>query len=172
MSAANPEYRGNNRVVGQSVENALDQTIHPAYLRDGLLIDIWHEGTRCIPTQHGWKPVASRPDYAGVLPGGRAVCFDAKHCAERRYRHNKKRLHQLSDLWKVHIAGGLAGILVVNWELERGWWLLPQTEWMHQEFTSTILEPGEAVVEVGKLDGWGWLPDWLTTARQAEGIIR
>lgn len=158
----------NNRTIGLSVENALDQQIHPHYLRDGLIADIWHEGTRCIPTRNGWKPVESRPDYAGVLPGGRSVCFDAKHCSERRYRHSKERLHQLRAIWNVHAAKGLGGILVVNWDIESAWWLLPQPEWADEQFTSTVLEPGEAVIAVPKFDSWSWLPDWLAAATSTE----
>lgn len=157
----------NSRVIGKTLESLLDDTIHQTYRIDGRIWAIWHEGTRCIPTRSGWKPVDSRPDYAGVLPGGRFVCFDAKHCQEKRYRHSDKRLHQLRDLWAVHEAGGLAGILVVNLGTEMAWWLLPQPEWGDMQFTSVALEPDGNIVavRVPRATGyWDFVPDWLEAA--------
>lgn len=164
----------NARIIGLSLENTLDQMVHPTYLREGLLADVWHEGQRGIWTKDGLKPVDSRPDYGGVLPGGRYFVMDAKVSAEARYRHNKKRLHQLWDLWNAHRSGGLAGILVVNWELERGWWLIVQPEWEREEFTSTLLGDPERTREVPPhpMFEHEFMPDWLMAARQAEGSIR
>lgn len=160
----------NSRIIGQSVETALDQLVHPAYARDGLAL-VWHEGTRAIHTRQGWKPIDSRPDYAGVLiDSGRAICFDAKHCADRHYRHSADRLHQLRAIWQVHNAGGLAGILVVNWEAERAWWLRPEPEWEYEHGFKVALEPGIAVVKVPAhpMFEHEFIPDWLAAVQGEE----
>lgn len=161
----------NNRTVGASVENALDRLVHPIYKREGLA-QIHHEGTRCIPTRNGWKPVDSRPDYAGMLIGsGRSITFDAKHCADMRYHHDTtKRAHQLIDLWDDHRAGGIAGILVVNWGLDSAWWILPQPEWEMGSFTGTMLGDPARTLEVPPMADYcgEFIPDWLTAALSIE----
>ena len=149
------------RIVGQSLESTLD-LVHDLYRRERLAL-VWHEGTRAIPTQRGWKPVDSRPDYAGLLFGsGRALAFDAKHCAARRYHHPQKREHQLRKLWDVHEAGGLAGLLVVNLADEMAWWLPPQPEWALGEFTSTVLGEYRRTLPVGCHGRFHeFVPNWL-----------
>lgn len=163
----------NNHIVGQSVENALDQLVHPAYLRARDLVDVWHEGTKSIYSRKGWKPQESRPDYAGILPGGRFVSFDAKHCAGERYHHPKDRAHQLVDLWNAHEGEALAGILVVNWQRERAWWLVPQPGWSMGTFTPTDLplEGSPLALRVpAHPDFSEFLPNWLAAAMAAERL--
>lgn len=161
----------NARAIGESLENLLDVTVHQLYRRTRFA-DMHHQGTICIPTQRGWTPIDSRPDYAGLTmpncPLGRGlhIEIDAKHCLDSRYRHSKKRLHQLSILWDVHQAGGIAGILVANLRIEAAWWLVPQVEWAREEFISTPLlaEGSPEAVVVPRADYGEFVPDWLTTA--------
>ena len=158
----------NARIIGKSLEDLLDQTVHEAYRRAGQA-DIWHQGTVCIPTRRGWQPIESRPDYSGLLIGsGQHVEFDAKHCLERRYRHSTKRLHQLRILWNVHQKGGIAGILVANLEADAAWWLRPRPEWAREEFQSTVLglEPWSIPVPCHTAF-WSFVPDWLPVAVEA-----
>lgn len=78
-----------------------------------------------------WGPPGP-PDFTGVLPGGRAVTFDAKESNLRpSWSFSLLQRHQAMDLEAWHLAGGLAflalrttqGPFVALWEVfGPRWW--------------------------------------------------
>lgn len=135
---------------------------------------VWHNGLKAEVrngkggAQYLTHLVKSRPDYEGVLTdlGGRHVAFDAKHTQEITYHHDRRRLHQLRDLWDIHEAGGIA-FLLVSWNLERYWLCWPEPGWsMTKPYTVKLPEMSpDRGIEV-PTGGSYKLPDWLSTLEE------
>lgn len=158
-----------NRQRGESLEETL-QWQHNQYAANHRAL-IYHNGTQ--GKVRGGKTILakSRPDYSGILTsmGGRYCSFDAKMVATMTYRHDARRPHQLSDLYQVHAAGGIA-FLLVSVNLERFYILWPQSEWQFGKRVAVKL--GDVCgagtgVEVPLAGGYS-LPDWLQVIEQKE----
>lgn len=138
------------RLQGKRAEAAVE-FMADRYRQAGVAT-IWRQGTIAIPTRGGWKPINSLPDFGGVIHGkGRAVAFDVKSTTKPTYRHSKTRAHQLEHLWKVHEAGGLAGLLIeyigeTGASMRHGYfdsvwyWLWPTKAWEYGDSMSIKLE--------------------------------
>jgi len=114
------------------------------------------------------------PDYAGVIAGwepstlgtSRAVCFDAKDCAEPRWPYSKLEPHQAEtfDAWVA--AGGLAFVAL---RLRgRGWvlsWSLLGPLWHAYTAREGKAKSGEAGIDPldheGRALPMPTLGDWL-----------
>ncbi len=128
---------------------------------------VWHNGTR--GEIHGGRAVLvkSRPDYDGILTSmaGRHVSFDAKVTASWTYHHDRKRLHQLVDLFDVGRAGGLA-FLLVSLDLERFFLVWSDSSWVdpknyHVDLRRIAIGENRIGIEVPVGVEYK-LPDWLT----------
>lgn len=62
------------------------------------------------------------PDFVGVLRGGQALAFDAKHTALARFGFSNIPRHQALDLGAVSRHGGVAGIAL---KMENGQYWVP-----------------------------------------------
>lgn len=54
---------------------------------------------------------ASQTDYTGVLKGGRAVCFEAKHTMTDRVTQDRVEPHQTEDLNEKEALGALCFVM-------------------------------------------------------------
>lgn len=158
-----------NHQRGAALEDTLNWQ-HNLYASQGRAL-IYHNGTQ--GKVRGGKTILakSRPDYAGILTslGGRYCSFDAKMSATMTYHHDRRRAHQLVDLWDVHAAGGIA-FLLVSLQMERFFLLWPQAFWQRGEFSSVKLNEIRVTglgVEVPLAGGYS-LPDWLQVIEQEE----
>ena len=112
--------------------------------------------------------VKSRPDFEGVLTcmQGRHVAFDAKVVSTMRYRHENRRMHQLADLYDVHIAGGIAFLLVaVN--LEDFFIVWPHSVWGRAKFSVDL-----GLCQRVPINGNYRLPDWLSIVQEPGREVR
>ena len=123
----------------------------------------WHNGTQGKIVHGQAILIRSRPDYSGILSalGGRYCAFDAKMTAYLLYRHDRKRLRQLKDLWDVHEAKGIA-FLFVSLNLERHFLVWPQPSWAYGDPFSIRLDQLDGRgVEVPRSGGYQ-LPDYVS----------
>lgn len=141
--------------------------------REAGIATLWQQGTIAIPTRSGWKPINSLPDFGGVLHGsGRAIAFDVKSTTKPRYTHPKSRSHQLQHLWKVHAAGGVAGLLI-QWldnhpdrQIESWYWAWPQPSWQDGQSLAVVMSlESSKRIGVWRISDWGEvyesMPDFL-----------
>jgi len=149
---------------GAALEELLEWK-HNAYRANNQAV-VWFNGTKA--SVRGGRVIMeqSRPDFEGVLRGGRHVAFDAKHVMVPEYRHDRRRAHQLRDLWEVHEAGGVA-FLLVSVRLDDFYLLWPAYEWRddkpyHVHLDALASWEGARVPVAG---GYG-LPDWLEIVRK------
>jgi penicillin-binding protein-related factor A (putative recombinase) len=153
-----------SRTKGNALELRMDW-VHRDYLQRGLA-KIRHQGTIAEFHNGRWTPRESLPDYGGALKGGRCVSFDAKHISGFKYSHPKGRMHQCNHMLDIHEMGGLAFILVVSDDVERGWAVRPQDFWAADRGWSLHLDAAtdELAIEVPCWrDAVGlYVPDWIT----------
>ena len=65
----------------------------------------------------------SKPDFSGVLPGGRHIVFECKATLEKSRFDHKALLtdHQREHLLKAHEYGALAGVYVLDGQQRKFW---------------------------------------------------
>lgn len=159
-----PILRLTPQQAGAQLESAVEW-VNAHYVAADLLGDWWREGTRAIKASGEWVPQDSRPDFAGILPGGRFFTFDVKSCHESVYRHDvKTRGHQLIALWNAHMSDAVAGLLVCNVEAGRGYWIMPTGEWQVGQFVPRRLEFAREIPAHPDFEG-GYVPNWLEAVR-------
>lgn len=159
----------NNAQRGAALEELLNWK-HNQYAANNLAY-VWHAGTQGKIVKGKPILIKSQPDYAAILSclNGRFCAFDAKHCAKALYSHPTDRLHQLSSLWAVQEAGGIA-FLFVSWNLERHFLLWPQVSWRDERPYSVRLDRLERHHGVEVWTGGSFdLPDWLGVIKALYG---
>jgi recombination protein U len=166
-----------------------------------LLLDFWHdryrlEGRALIHRTPPPVRVLSRvtdgifrgqflglgpPDYAGVVAGfgpsrlstARAVAFDAKDCADVRWKFEHLAEHQARDLEEWSAVGGYAFLAL---RLQGQGWVVPWSwlgpRWWAWATRREQAKPGTASVVAGDFAGQSPRPmerpgDWLSALEGA-----
>lgn len=146
------------------------ERLHDRYRRDRLAA-IWRvhppvivRAARADRTFVGAWAGDGPPDFSGVLyANGRAILFDAKDCAARRWPLKDLQRHQARDLEAAHIAGGLAFVaLRIRGEaIALPWAELGPVYWSWREGAEgapASVAGTEPWVRPFDVAGDGWLP--------------
>ena len=126
---------------------------HDEYRRDSIAWVV--KTTPPVVIGPGGKPVAwegeGPPDFVGVVAGGRAVAFDAKHVATRRFPLRNVEVHQARDLEAVADRGGIAFLAI---ESKGGRYVVRWTT-IREAYWSGVpsVVPAEVGTEIGP-NGW------------------
>src|SRR5688572_5576772 len=118
-SSKGRQNRPNNATRGAMLEDALRWQHHQYAANNRALV--WQNGVKSIVRRGTVVQLPSLPDFGGILTtiGGKYCSFDSKLIAAGKgsnngkstaitYRHPSDRMHQLSTLWNVQEAGGIA----------------------------------------------------------------
>lgn len=136
---------------------------HDAYRRDRRAA-LWQTAPR--RDRHGTYTARGPVDFLGVLADGRCAAIDAKEHAGKRWPLSALPDHQAADLEAVHLAGGVAGVVL---RLDGVAWWVP---WVTLRLPWRAWRVGEVARGGGSVDV-AWLTecgarvsgsDWLAVA--------
>lgn len=99
----------------------------------------------------------SKPDFSGVLPGGRHIVFECKATMERnRFDCDRVTEHQMEHLLTAHTYGALAFVYVLDGSQRK--WVVPVTgitgKSVTLEAVGTQKDDNELFLDTIRRAGW------------------
>lgn len=120
-----------NKAQGKIFEEEIEKACAHYRSRGIAYIEKNHEPFTIIrPTGRGqflgYFAKAAQTDYTGVLKGGRAVCFEAKHTMTDRLQQDRVEAHQAADLDEKEALGALCFVVCA---IDREAYTVPWQVW-------------------------------------------
>ena len=115
-------YWAPDTLTGKEFEDKIGKS-NVIYLREGVA-SVGHYGVhgvwRFVDGARSFQPIASKPDFEGLVAGGQII-FDAKVCSAAsfdlsRYREGEKKRRQLAHMYERSRFGADC-FLLIHWNL-------------------------------------------------------
>lgn len=122
---------------GQRFEELIELSCNMYKRENKAFIQKTPENTRFLRPLKGGKFVAvhdkkSQPDFKGLLKGGQAVVFEAKHTNSTNIRFDRLQMHQKRELVK-HQQLGAEAFLLISFEVnspDKRVYKVPIKDWL------------------------------------------